>query len=59
MQWISQEVVTLKKYQKYPTDAWYTYNDESCDYGCQITEYTYWALTSILGVKIFMEDLIK
>ena len=34
---------------EYPANAWYTYNDESCDYDCQITEYTYWALTSILG----------
>ena len=35
----------------YPTNAWYTYNDQSCDYSCQITEYTYWALTSILGAQ--------
>jgi len=33
----------------YPQKAWYTYYDETCDYGCQITEYMYWALTSILG----------
>ena len=38
---------------EYPANAWYTYNDESCDYGCQITEYTYWALTSILGGQDF------
>ena len=38
---------------EYPTNAWYTYNDESCDYSCQITEYTYWALTSILGSQDF------
>ena len=37
---------------EYPTNAWYTYNDESCDYSCQITEYTYWALTSILGLSL-------
>ena len=35
----------------YPTTAWYTYDDQSCDYSCQITEYTYWALTSILGAQ--------
>lgn len=35
--------------KKYPDNAWYTYNDDTCDYSCQITEYTYWALTSILG----------
>ena len=33
----------------YPSNAWYTYDDQTCDYSCQITEYTYWALTSILG----------
>ena len=38
---------------KYPANAWYTYNDESCDYSCQITEYTYWALTSVLGGQDF------
>ena len=35
----------------YPTSAWYMYDDQSCDYSCQITEYTYWALTSILGAQ--------
>lgn len=33
----------------YPSSAWYTYNDETCTYDCQCTEYIYWALTSILG----------
>ena len=37
--------------EKYPKGAWYTYDDRSCDYGCQITEYTYWGLTSILGAQ--------
>jgi len=37
--------------EKYPEDAWYSYYDESCGYGCQIDEYIYWALTSILGVQ--------
>lgn len=35
----------------YPTGAWYTYNDKTCNYGCQVTEYHYWALTSILGAQ--------
>ena len=35
----------------YPDSAWYTYRDMSCGYSCQITEYTYWALTSILGAQ--------
>ncbi len=35
----------------YPADAWYTYDDETCDYTCMITEYTYWAHTSLLGAQ--------
>ena len=44
----------------YPPDAWYTYYDETCEYGCQINEYFYWALTSILGGQDFegrLEDI--
>ena len=37
----------------YPSDAWYTYDDKTCNYSCQVTEYTYWALTSILGAQEF------
>lgn len=37
--------------EKYPEEAWYTYYDETCGYGCQIDEYVYWALTSMLGVQ--------
>ena len=33
----------------YPAGAWYSYDDETCEYDCMITEYTYWSLTSILG----------
>lgn len=35
----------------YPTGAWYTYDDRTCEYDCMITEYHYWALTSILGAQ--------
>ena len=35
----------------YPESAWYTYDDETCEYDCMVTEYTYWALTSILGAQ--------
>ena len=45
---------------RYPPGAWYTYDDRSCDYGCQITEYIYWGLTSILGGQQYrgrLEDI--
>ena len=37
--------------RRYPAGAWYTYDDRSCDYGCQVTEYIYWGLTSLLGAQ--------
>lgn len=35
----------------YPEEAWFTYDDETCDYECMATEYIYWAMTSILGAQ--------
>lgn len=35
----------------YPTEAWYTYDDTTCTYDCQATEYFYWAMSSILGAQ--------
>lgn len=36
----------------YPANAWYSYNDQTCDYeSCQTIEYLYWAITSILGAQ--------
>ena len=37
--------------EQYPDGAWFTYDDETCDYNCQNSEYIYWALTSILGAQ--------
>ncbi|PKH50045.1 hypothetical protein CXF68_04695 [Tenacibaculum sp. Bg11-29] len=35
----------------YPTSAWYSYNDTTCTYDCQATEYIYWTMSSILGAQ--------
>ena len=37
--------------ESYPEGAWFTYDDESCEYGCMVTEYIYWAMTSMLGAQ--------
>lgn len=37
--------------RRYPQTAWFTYDDRSCEYGCQTQEYIYWALTSLLGAQ--------
>ena len=35
--------------KSYPDNAYFTYDDKTCDYECQITEYFYWGMTSVLG----------
>ena len=44
--------------EEYPESAWYTYDDESCEYMCMITEYMYWGLSSILGAHTNRLDAI-
>jgi len=36
---------------RYPKAAWFTYFDDECDYECQMVEYTYWAVTSYMGLQ--------
>ncbi len=43
----------------YPASAWYTYDDSTCDYGCMVTEYIYWGMTSILGAQANRLDEIE
>tara|TARA_B100000965_G_C19514230_1_gene723375 strand:+ start:195 stop:953 length:759 start_codon:yes stop_codon:yes gene_type:complete len=35
--------------REYPEEAYFTYTDYTCDYSCQITEFLYWAITTLRG----------
>ena len=35
----------------YPDEAWYHYDDRTCNYNCMMVEYIYWGLTSLLGAQ--------
>lgn len=45
--------------KKYPSNAWFTYYDKTCDYESMIVEYIYWAMTTILHAQQHREDHIK
>ena len=34
----------------YPSEAWYHYNDPTCDYQCMAIEYMYWSIVSWMGI---------
>ena len=44
--------------RSYPQSAWYKYRDKTCSYDCQIAEYQYWVISSILGAQEFRSDEI-
>ena len=43
----------------YPSTAWYTYNDTTCLYDCQATEYIYWGVCAWVGALVGRGDAIK
>ena len=34
----------------YPDEAWYHYDDYTCDYECMMIEYMYWSIVSNMGI---------
>merc|ERR1711985_117940 len=38
--------------EQYPPEAWYTYNDPTCDKGCQASEYHYWATMAAMDIQL-------
>ena len=36
----------------YPSGAWYTYNDTTCNYTCMATEYIFWGVNAWVGALV-------
>jgi hypothetical protein len=36
---------------QFPANAWYTNDDQTCEYDFMLTEHIYWAMSSILGTQ--------
>ena len=43
---------------QYPSNAWYTYYDHTCDYSCMATEYIYWGVNAWVGALVGRGDQI-
>merc|ERR1712142_974775 len=50
---VAMDVARGGKFDKppaaYPAGAWFTYDDTTCGYGCQVTEYVYWGMAAWVG----------
>jgi len=46
-----EEVPTGGPKAGYPEEAWYHYDDTTCNYACMVIEYMYWGVSSNLGVQ--------
>lgn len=44
---------------RYPNSAWFTYEDNECDYECQMVEYAYWGITTHMGIQASRGQAIK